>query len=164
MFSSTLQKRAQGCENGHYVDGRHKRANHKLRAFIECPPLEPDMTDPPQVSTTDAATVTHSTDSVEALIRYASHRFAAADVPFRPKRMSKLIRNAIHRGCPARRAIDSFLNDYLPRQQALNGTPDMIWSGFELHVNGYRDPVGALAVQRIDPRARWQTDPYWQPA
>lgn len=89
----------------------------------------------------------HETATVEDLIRYAAHRFAAAGFEFRPSRMSRLIRNA-SRIDIAREAIDAYLFDRLE---------EMSWSGFELFVNGYADPTGAHAARNLELR-EWVTN------
>lgn len=86
------------------------------------------------------STLTGST-SVEELLRYAAHRFAAAGAEFRPPRMSRLIRGVgIHL---AKDAIDAYLVKAIDRC-------DHSWAGFELFVNGYADPTGAHAARNVD--------------
>lgn len=78
--------------------------------------------------------------SVEELIRYAAHRFAAAGIPFRPPRMSRFIRN-LDDITDAKTAIDGYLRDRIESAS---------WAGFELYVNGYADPTGAHAARNVD--------------
>jgi hypothetical protein len=81
-----------------------------------------------------------SADAMSAALREVSNRLAAARIPFRVPRVSRLIRSfpspeeAIH-------AIDTYLS--------LRGEGES-WAGFELYVNGYKDPTGAHAARNVD--------------
>jgi len=87
------------------------------------------------------------TESVESVLRYASYRFSAAGVDFRPSKMSRIIRRAARTfDGGARAAVDTYLN--LVVDQALRSH---LWSGFELYVaSGYADPTGAAAAHHLD--------------
>jgi len=92
--------------------------------------------------------MTGNDNTVEALIRYASMRFTAAGIEYRPSKMSKVIRRA-SRLTLAREIIDNYLSDRIE---------DASWRGFELFVNGHADPTAANAARNLEPGVSWRDD------
>lgn len=92
-----------------------------------------------------AATFTTATgqhETVEDLIRYAAHVFAANGMAYPPSKMSKLIRREHRTNGNVRWLIDAYVSRSL---HALS------WAGFELFTaSGYADPTGAHAAQNVD--------------
>lgn len=74
---------------------------------------------------------------IEKLLRYAMT--VRYDAPVSHTRMVRIIRKAFRFGGArfALAAIDQHLHD-------------ATWAGLEIYVNGYADPTGALAAQRVD--------------
>ena len=104
-------------------------------------------------------TTTDHHESVEDLIRYAAHRFAAATLDFPASRMSKLTRRAFREGGPvaARNAIDAETSRLAwGRAYNRHATADARSRQADadrraLYVDaGYVDPVGAEAARNLD--------------
>lgn len=78
--------------------------------------------------------------SIDQLMRYGMAAAGEIGVEVSPSKMSKVIRRAIRCGGGTlftAQAIDRFLEC-------------RSWAGFEMFVNGYADPTGATAAQRVD--------------
>jgi hypothetical protein len=116
-------------------------------------------------------TTTEQHESVEDLIRYAAHTYAAAMLSFPASRVSKLIRREFRAGGPvsAREAVDGEVSRLAwARAHDRRATADDRSRQAEadrraLYVDaGYADPTGADAARNLDAvnvaeklRARW---------